>query len=33
MKTLTTGIAGYDQMKARTLAIASGAHPRAWGEP
>ena len=33
MKTLKIGIAGYDQMKARTLAIASGEHPRARGEP
>ena len=26
MKTLEIGIAGYDQMKARTLAIARGKH-------
>ena len=33
MKTLKIGIAGYDQMKARTLAIASGERARAGGEP
>ena len=33
MKTLTIGIAGYDHMKARTLAIARGEYPRARGEP
>ena len=26
MKTLKIGIAGYDQMKARTMAIARGEH-------
>ena len=36
MKTLTVGIAGYDRMKARTLAIVRGEHtptrdePRVW---
>ena len=33
MKTLTIGIAGYDQIKARTLAIARGEHTPARGEP
>ena len=33
MKTLKIGIAGYDQMKARTLAIASGEHRPATDEP
>jgi len=33
MKTLKIGIAGYDQMKARTLAIARGERGRAGGEP
>lgn len=33
MKTLTIGIAGYDRMKARTLAIARGEHTPARGEP
>ena len=33
MKTLKIGIAGYDQMKARTLAIARGKHTPAKGEP
>ena len=33
MKTLKIGIAGYDQMKARTLAIARGEHTPAKGEP
>ena len=33
MKTLTIGIAGYDQMKARSLAIARGEHRPATGEP
>ena len=33
MKTLKIGIAGYDQMKVRTLAIARGEHVRARGEP
>ena len=33
MKTLKIGIAGYDQMKARTLAIARGERARAGGEP
>ena len=33
MKTLEIGIAGYDQMKARTLAIARGEHTPAKGEP
>ena len=33
MKTLKIGIAGYDQMKARTMAIARGEHNPASGEP
>ena len=33
MRTLKIGIAGYDQMKARTMAIASGEHKPARGEP
>lgn len=33
MKTLQIGIASYDQMKARTLAIARGEHRPARGEP
>ena len=33
MKTLKIGIAGYDRMKARTLAIARGDHTPARGEP
>ena len=33
MKTLKIGIAGYDRMKARTLAIARGEHRPARGEP
>ena len=33
MKTLKIGIADYDRMKARTLAIAQGEHKRARGEP
>ena len=33
MKTLKIGIAGYDQMKARTLATARGERARAGGEP
>ena len=33
MKTLKIGIAGYDQMKARTMAIARGQHKPAKGEP
>lgn len=33
MKTLEIGITGYDQMKARTLAIARGEHTTAKGEP
>ena len=33
MKTLKIGIAGYDQMKARTMAIALGQHKPAKGEP
>ena len=33
MKTLEIGIAGYDQMKARTLAIARGEHTPTKGEP
>ena len=33
MKTLKIGIAGYDQMKSRSLAIAGGEHTRAKGEP
>ena len=33
MKTLKIGIAGYDQMKARTMAIARGEHTPAKGEP
>ena len=33
MKTLKIGIAGYDRMKARTLAIARGEHKPGKGEP
>lgn len=33
MKTLQIGIASYDQMKARTLAIARGEHKPTRGEP
>ena len=33
MKTLKIGIADYDRMKARTMAIARGAHKPARGEP
>ena len=33
MKTLKIGIAGYDRMKARTIAIARGGHRPAGGEP
>ena len=33
MKTLTVGIASYDEMKARTLAIARGDHAPTRGEP
>ena len=33
MKTLKIGIAGYDRMKARTMAIARGEHKPATGEP
>ena len=33
MKTLEIGIAGYDQMKARTLAIVRGEHTPAKDEP
>ena len=33
MRTLTVGIAGYDRMKARTLAIARGEHTFTRGEP
>ena len=33
MKTLKIGIAGYDQMKARTMAIARGEHKPPKGEP
>ena len=33
MKTLQIGIAGYDRMKARTMAIAQGEHKPAKGEP
>ena len=33
MRTLKIGIAGYDQMKARTMAIARGEHAPAKGEP
>ena len=33
MKTLKIGIAGYDQMKARTMAIARGERTPAKGEP
>lgn len=33
MKTLQVGIAGYDQIKARTMAIAHGEHKPATGEP
>ena len=33
MKTLKIGIAGYDRMKARTMAIARGEHQPSRGEP
>ena len=33
MKTLKIGIASYDRMKARTMAIARGEHKAARGEP
>ena len=33
MKTLKIGIAGYDRMKARTVAIARGEHTPASGDP
>ena len=33
MKTLKIGIADYDRMKARTMAIARGEHKSAKGEP
>ncbi len=33
MKTLQIGIAGYDRMKARTMAVARGEHKPAKGEP
>ena len=33
MKTLIVGIAGYDRMKARTMAIARGEHRPVRGEP
>ncbi|HEY2019411.1 MAG TPA: helix-turn-helix domain-containing protein, partial [Bryobacteraceae bacterium] len=33
MKTLRVGIASYEEMKARTLAIARGQHKPATGEP
>ena len=33
MKTLKIGIASYDRMKARTVAIARGEHKPARGEP
>ena len=33
MKTLKIGIAGYDRMKARTMAIARGTHKPARDEP
>ena len=33
MKTLITGIAGYERMKARTMAIARGEHKPSKGEP
>ena len=33
MKTLKIGIAGYDRMKGRTMAIARGEHRSARGEP
>ena len=33
MKTLKIGIADYDRMKARTMAIARGEHKPAGGEP
>ena len=33
MKTLQIGIAGYDRMKARTMAIARGEHKPDKGEP
>lgn len=32
-RTLKVGIASYDQMKARTLAVARGEHVPAKGEP
>jgi len=33
MKTLKVGIAGYDQMKARTMAVARGRHKPRKGDP
>ena len=33
MKTLKIGIAGYDRMKARTMAVTRGEHKPAKGEP
>ena len=33
MKTLKIGIAGYDRMKTRTVAIARGEHTPASGDP
>ncbi len=33
MKTLKVGIAGYDQMKARTMAVARGEHKPGRAEP
>ncbi len=33
MKTLQIGIASYERMKARTMAIARGEHPPGRGEP
>ena len=33
MKTLKIGIAGYDRMKVRTVAIARGEHKPASGDP
>ena len=33
MKTLKIGIAGYDRMKARTMAITRGEHKPTRGEP
>ena len=33
MKTLKVGIAGYEQMKKRTLAVARGEHKPSRGEP